>query len=117
MKREDCLPLWFQSLLPLIREACERHHIKYLYVAGSLLRPDDFGPASDIDWIFDFERDNISDSDFLDNLDAFWGKLEQITGRHADLIHYPSLHNPYFIADLDATKVLIYDLQSEQVSV
>ncbi|MEM7657998.1 MAG: nucleotidyltransferase [Bacteroidota bacterium] len=86
-------------------------------MVGSLLRPKDFGPSSDIDWIFDFDRPSIPDDDFLDHFDAFWAGLEQITGRRADLIHYPSLRNPYFRTELDTTKVLIYDHQGEKVSV
>lgn len=111
------LPAWFLACVPPVRAACQQHHLRYLYVAGSLLRAEEFGPDSDIDWIFDFDRANISDDDFLDNLDTFWSTLEQLTGRRADLIHYPSLRNPYFLAELDATKVLIYEHQGEKVLV
>lgn len=117
VEKRDSLPVWFRALLPQIQEVCRLHHIQYLYVVGSLLRKGDFGPSSDIDWVFDFNRAAIADGDFLDNLDTFRERLEQLTGRPADLIHYPSLRNPYFIADLDATKVLIYDYQGEKVSV
>jgi predicted nucleotidyltransferase len=44
--------------LPVVREQivdfCQRHHIRRLALFGSVLR-DDFGPASDIDVLVDFE--------------------------------------------------------------
>ncbi|MBI5248359.1 MAG: nucleotidyltransferase family protein [Desulfomonile tiedjei] len=39
----------------LIQEFCTKHHIRKLSVFGSYLR-EDFGPASDIDFLVEFEE-------------------------------------------------------------
>jgi predicted nucleotidyltransferase len=69
--------------LPLqaIRDLCQRWKIARLEVFGSILR-DDFGPASDVDFLVTFEPD------------ARWGleivdmekELASIVGRRVDLV-------------------------------
>ena len=110
-------PCWFLPLLPDIQQACRDHHLAYLYVIGSLLKADSFRPESDIDWVYAFDSEEVADDIYLDNLKQFWQKLERLTGREADLIHYPSLINPFFIEEIDETKQLIYDAKSEKISV
>ncbi|GAB4416266.1 MAG: hypothetical protein OHK0039_25480 [Bacteroidia bacterium] len=102
-------------MIPEIQALCRKHRLQYLYVTGSLLRPADFRPDSDIDWVFAFDRAAIADEDFLTNFDDFWDGLERTTNRKADLVHYPSLKNPYFISSVDETKRLVY--ASEKVLV
>ena len=111
------LPPWLTLRIPEIRSLCSQCHIRSLYLVGSILRPDDFRSGSDIDWVYEFDRDQIPDSAFLDNLTFFWDQLEQLTGRRADLIHYTSLKNPYFIQEIDETRLLIYDAQRQEVPV
>lgn len=41
----------------LIEDFCRRHHIRKLSIFGSYLR-DDFGPASDIDFLVEFEPEH-----------------------------------------------------------
>jgi len=41
-----------------ISEFCRRHHIRRLALFGSVLRAD-FGPASDVDVLVEFEPDHV----------------------------------------------------------
>ncbi|MFH0824368.1 MAG: nucleotidyltransferase domain-containing protein, partial [Pseudomonadota bacterium] len=41
-----------------IKAFCRRHHITKLAIFGSYLRQD-FGPQSDIDFLVEFDRENI----------------------------------------------------------
>jgi predicted nucleotidyltransferase len=43
-----------------IRTFCQKHHIPRLAFFGSVLR-DDFGPASDVDLLVEFEPEHVPD--------------------------------------------------------
>lgn len=73
---------------------------------------------SDIDFLFELDRDNISDEDYLPNLDGLIsGLLEMFKGRKLDLVDYSALKNPYFIAEVDETKVLLYEQHRTEIPV
>ena len=63
-----------------ITDFCRRHHIRKLAIFGSALR-DDFGPASDVDVLVEFEPGHMPGL-------AFFGveqELSAILGRKVDL--------------------------------
>lgn len=65
-----------------IRTFCQRHHIRRLSLFGSVLR-DDFGPASDVDVLVEFEPDHVPGLALIrmqDELSALFG------GRPVDLV-------------------------------
>lgn len=111
------LPTFLQPHLEALREHCRKHYVRYLYVMGSVLRPEEFREDSDIDWVYEWYEEQVPDHEYLKIFDSFWMGLQRITGRKVDLIHYPSLKNPYFIEEVDETKRLIYDAEREKVSV
>ncbi len=49
----------------LISGFCQKHHIRYLALFGSVVR-DDFGPESDIDVLVEFEEGYTPGLDFFD---------------------------------------------------
>ncbi len=106
------LPAFLQSRLAAVEALCRKHSVKVLYAVGSVLRPADFGPASDVDLLFAFDEDAISDEAYNTNLWTFWQALEQLMGRKVDLIHGPSLKNPYLIEELLATRMLLVGSES-----
>lgn len=71
---------------------CRRHHIRKLAFFGSVLR-DDFGPASDIDVLVEFEPDHIPGLIRLSGMEIELGEL--LGGRKADLNTAKTL-SPYF---------------------
>jgi predicted nucleotidyltransferase len=61
---------------------CQRHHIAYLALFGSVLR-DDFGPASDLDLLVEFEPEaKIGLLEFI----GIQRELSDLLGRPVDLV-------------------------------
>ncbi len=111
------LPEILVSKLPALRNLCHKYHVKYLWAFGSVLT-DEFGEDSDIDFLYELDRSAIADGQYLSHLDGLIaGLLDIFSGRKLDLVHYPSLRNPYFVEEIDETKVLLYDQNPEEVSV
>jgi uncharacterized protein len=82
----------------------QRWRVRELSLFGSALR-DDFGPASDVDVLIDFEAD------------AFWGidewivmrdELEALFGRRVDLVSRDSLRNPFVRAEVLRTRRVLH---------
>jgi len=73
-----------------IADFCRRHHISRLSLFGSVLR-DDFGPASDVDVLVEFESDHIPGLAFF----SMEEELSQIIGRKVDL-NTSGFLSPYF---------------------
>jgi len=73
-----------------IADFCRRHHIRRLSLFGSVLR-DDFGPASDVDVLVEFESGHIPGLAFF----SLEKELSQIIGRKVDL-NTPKFLSPYF---------------------
>ena len=71
----------------ILREFCRRHHIRRLAFFGSVLR-DDFGPASDVDVLVEFESGHVPGLEFFAIEDA----LSRILGRKVDL------NTPHFLS-------------------
>jgi len=76
----------------IIKQFCQKHHIRRLSFFGSVVR-DDFGPNSDIDVLVEFEPDYIPGFDFF----LMEIELSRIMGRKVDLqtLHFlsPEIRN------------------------
>ncbi|MBN2893967.1 MAG: nucleotidyltransferase domain-containing protein [Bacteroidales bacterium] len=84
----------------------KNHKIEKAYVFGSLLT-DSFNDESDLDFLVKFE-DGIEP---LEKGELWWNlhdSLRDLFRREIDIVTENSLKNPYFIKELDQTKVLIY---------
>lgn len=70
--------------LDKIISACRKMHVKSLYLIGSGAREDDFKNDSDLDFVFQFKKDNkglhTAVYDYFDLLFT----LEEITGKKID---------------------------------
>jgi hypothetical protein len=73
-----------------IAEFCRRHHVRRLAFFGSVLR-DDFGPASDVDVLVEFEPGHTPGLVFF----GMEQELSQILGRKVDL-NTPQFLSRYF---------------------
>jgi predicted nucleotidyltransferase len=71
---------------------CRRHHIRKLAFFGSVLR-EDFGPASDVDVLVEFEPGHVPGLIRLSGMELELGEL--LGGRRADLNTAKTL-SPYF---------------------
>ncbi|MEZ4775484.1 MAG: nucleotidyltransferase domain-containing protein [Bacteroidia bacterium] len=113
----EILPDFLASRLHALQVHCRKYKVKYLWAIGSVLTQN-FRNDSDIDLVYDLDRHSIQDEEYLAVLDGFIsGLMVLFPGRKIDLIHYPSLRNPYFIEEVDETKVILYEQRSKEVSV
>ena len=100
--------------LPQIAALCEKHGVAHLELFGSATGAE-FNPDS-------------SDFDFLVELDTHipgsrarrWTELadalEQLLGRHVDLVNPRYIRNPYFLQAVNNSRTVIYDRQNPQVA-
>ncbi|MDX2283347.1 MAG: nucleotidyltransferase domain-containing protein, partial [Bacteroidia bacterium] len=101
--------------LPELRRLCREHRLSRLWLFGSALRAD-FGPDSDVDLLYEMEAG--LDPEQTGTL--FWSllrSLETLLGRPVDLLRRSSLQNPYLLAEIEETEVLIYDAAGEALPV
>jgi hypothetical protein len=92
--------------MPKVIALFKKHKIKRAYVFGSVLT-DKFNEQSDVDFLVNLQEG-------LDPVDAgghLWDltyELEDLLNRKIDLITERSLKNPYFIKELNETRLPIY---------
>ena len=95
-----------ESDIELIKPLFKKHKIEKAYVFGSVVTGG-FSKRSDPDFIIKFQP-NIPP---LKRGELWWDlhdRLRDFFNREIDLITEESLKNPYFIEELDKTKLLIY---------
>ena len=90
-----------------IIEICRRFHVRKLWVFGSILTPR-FNSSSDVDFCVDFDWDNIPLLDSANNFFGFQEALESLLNRKIDITDDSAVRNPYFRAELNETRKLIY---------
>ncbi len=93
--------------LLIIRDLCRRFHVRKLWVFGSILSTR-FNNSSDVDFCVDFEWEKIPLLESANNFFGFQDGLEAILKRKIDLTDDSAVRNPYFRAELNETRKLIY---------
>lgn len=88
-----------------IKQLCVKHKVKRLYAFGSILK-DNYQKESDVDFIVDFEPLDISQ--YADNYFNLKFALEDTLHRRVDLIEEKAISNPYFKAEVENSRELIY---------
>jgi predicted nucleotidyltransferase len=91
---------------------CEKLSVEKLWIFGSVISTN-FNQQSDIDFLVSFEELNIED--YAENYFILAENLEEIFERNVDLVTVKSLSNPYFIKEVNKSKELIYDRQSQKI--
>ena len=99
-----------------LKSLCQKYQFRKLWLFGSVLTPA-FRPDSDIDLLYELNHGNLSGLTSIDYFFAFKDETEKLLGHPIELVWYPGLRNPYFKAEVDETKVLIYDQETEKISV
>ena len=95
-----------KNQLSAIKDLCKQYKVKSLYSFGSV-NTSAFNEKSDIDLLIDFEPD-ISIEDYTDNFFSLREKFSNLFKRDIDLVTRRSLSNPFFIQDVEQSKLLIY---------
>lgn len=81
---------------------CRRHHIRRMSLFGSVLRGD-FGSASDVDVLVEFDPQHIPGLEFV----RMRNELSKLLGRPVDL-RTPASLSPRFRADVLRDAELVY---------
>ncbi len=86
---------------------CDPFSLVLNFVFGSALTRR-FNKNSDIDFTVVFDKGNLDPLEYgADYFDLKFA-LEDLLQRDMDLVEYNAIRNPYFKAELDQTKQLIY---------
>jgi predicted nucleotidyltransferase len=96
----------FQKKLPNVIDLFKSHKISRAFAFGSVLTHN-FTEKSDVDIIISF-KDGLEP---LEKGELMWDlqfALEDMLHREIDLIQETTPRNPYFIKELNETKMLIY---------
>jgi len=95
-----------QTFLPQIKNILKANRVKNAFLFGSAVN-ESFDENSDIDMIVNLQEgiDPVEAGEYLWNL-LF--EIEDLTKRKVDILTERSLKNPYFIKEVNQTKVPIY---------
>lgn len=85
----------------------KKHKVKRAYAFGSVVKGN-FNKDSDIDILIAFE-DNLNPVEYGQHYFDLADQLEELLQCPVDLITEASLKNPYFIKNLNETKVPLYE--------
>jgi len=89
-------------------DLCRRYRVRRLEVFGSAARGDDFDPEkSDVDFLVEFDSQALEG--FASNYFDFQEALQGLVGRKVDLVSRSAIRNPYFLADVEKTRELLYE--------
>jgi predicted nucleotidyltransferase len=102
------------SQLPEIAALCEKHGVAHLELFGSATGAEFNPDASDFDFLVELDP-QIPGSRarrWTELADA----LEQLLGRHVDLVNPRYIRNPYFLQAVNSSRTVICDRQNPQVA-
>ena len=89
-----------------LHNLCKMYKVKSMYAFGSVNTPH-FSELSDIDLLIDFMPD-LTAEEYTDAYFMLRAELSQLFNRKIDLVTQRSLSNPYFIADIEKNKLILY---------
>ncbi|MDO9400191.1 MAG: nucleotidyltransferase domain-containing protein [Polaromonas sp.] len=100
--------------LPHITALCEKHGVVHLELFGSATGAEFNPDSSDFDFLVELDP-KIPGSRAKRWIELADG-LEQILGRHVDLVNPRYIRNPYFLQAVNNSRTLIYDRQNTQAA-
>ncbi len=96
-----------------LHELCLRHSVQQLYAFGSVATEYFNAASSDIDLIAILEP--MSPLEKGEHLINLWTALEHLFGRKVDLLTDQPIENPYLRKEIEQTKRLIYNRESQEI--
>ena len=92
-----------------IKKLCERMQVQSLYLFGSGTNEKKFKKKSDLDFLFQFKKDEhgspVSEYDYFDLM----FELERITGKKIDLVAEEKIENKFFLDRVNQEKIKVYE--------
>lgn len=107
---------YLEKRLEKLIELCKRHRVFRLYAFGSIVSEAFNEQTSDID----FQVELMPIDDPIEKgltLLAYWDALEALFERKVDLLTDQPIKNPFFLKNLEKTKVLVYERAGQEVLV
>jgi predicted nucleotidyltransferase len=98
--------------LPQIAALCQAHGVLHLELFGSATGAGFKPESSDYDFLV--ELDTQAPGSRAKRWMALADGLEQLLGRHVDLVNPRYIRNPYFLEAVNASRIPLYDQQSAQ---
>ena len=96
----------FLPQLPVLIELLKKYKIKTAFLFGSVVTSR-FNSKSDIDLLVSF-KDNVKPIEEGKLFWNLWTEMQDLFHRDIDIVTDHTLKNPYFIKELDETKIKIY---------
>ncbi len=93
--------------LPFITTLCERYGVAHLALFGSATGTEFNPKTSDVDFLV--ELDMQAPGSPAQRWIALAEALEELLGRHVDLLNPRYIRNPYFLQAVNANRTIIYD--------
>jgi predicted nucleotidyltransferase len=103
-----------QENIEELRELCKKHHVREMFVFGSVLT-EDFKSDSDIDLLVRFSGVDLKD--YFDNFMDFKESLETLFSRPVDLVEIQTLKNPILKRSIDRSKKILYGREDSKMAV
>jgi uncharacterized protein len=95
--------------LKAIKDVCQKHHVRSLYLIGSAARQDSFTTDSDIDFLYRFKKEDIAEMEYADNYFELLFSLQKLLDRKVDLVAEEKMKNPYFIDSINKEKQIVFE--------
>lgn len=100
--------------LPHIAALCEQYGVAHLELFGSATGPEFNSESSDVDFLV--ELDTQSPGSRARRWIGLADALENLLGRHVDLVNPRYIRNPYFLQAVNNSRTVIYDRQNAQAA-
>ena len=100
--------------LPRIAALCELYGVTHLELFGSANGPEFNPESSDLDFLV--ELDTQSPGSPARRWTGLAEALEELFGRHVDLVNPRYIRNPYFLQAVNNSRTVIYDRQNAQTA-
>jgi uncharacterized protein len=100
--------------LPSITALCEKYGVAHLELFGSAAGAHFNPETSDFDFLVELDPNILGSR--AKRWTALADDLEQLLGRHVDLVNPRYIRNPYFLQAVNSSRTLIYDRQDTQAA-
>ena len=104
--RETVMSPAIRDKLPQVVDLCRRHHVKRLDLFGSATRDAFDTTQGDVDLLVEYLPE--ATHGFAGDFFGLKSDLEALLACEVDLVIGSAIRNPYFRAEVEATKVPIY---------
>lgn len=102
-----------------ILSLCIQYKVKRLWLFGSALDDNVFGPSSDLDFLYETDDEKMTDREYVDFPIMLKKRLEKLFDRSVDLIPDKHFENPFLRESILKNRYLIvdYDKSHREISV